>query len=157
MTSLIDALNARLLGVLADHPRIGVSDLARHLGVSVPTARDRLRRLEETGVIRGYRVDVDPAALGVGVGVWVRVRPGPGQLTRVAELAAATPEVTECHRISGDDCFLMRVQVPSIEAVETVLDRFLLHGQTVSSFIVSTPVPPRIPPIPPHTFGSVSI
>src|SRR4051812_22009551 len=98
----IDALNGRLLTLLAANPRIGVSELARQLGVSVPTARDRLRRLEETGVIRGYRLDLDPAALGLPVGVWVRVRPGPGQLTRVAELAEATPEVTECHRISGE-------------------------------------------------------
>jgi Lrp/AsnC family transcriptional regulator, leucine-responsive regulatory protein len=55
------------------------------------------------------------------------------------------PEVSECHRISGEDCFLMKVHVAAIDALEGVLDRFLMHGQTVSSFVVATPVPPRTP------------
>ena len=53
--------------------------------------------------------------------------------------------MSECHRISGEDCFLLKVHVPSIEALETVLDRFLIYGQTTSSFVVSTPVAPRTP------------
>ena len=143
----LDPLNRRLLRVLAGDPRMSVSELARQLGVSVPTARDRLRRLEETGVIRGYRVDIDPAALGYPVAVWVRLRPGPGPLAKLAQLADTTAEVTECHRISGEDCFLLRVQVPSIQALEGVLDRFLLYGQTTSSFVVATPVALRNAPI----------
>jgi len=113
--------------------------------MSAPAVRERLARLEESRVIRGYRLDVDPAALGLPVAAWVRLRPGPGQLTRIADLARSVPEVSECHRISGEDCFLMKVHVPSIEALEAVLDRFLMHGQTTSSFIVSTPVQPRQP------------
>lgn len=96
-------------------------------------------------VIRGYRLDIDPAALGLPVTAWVRLRPGPGQLTRIIELAESVPEISECHRISGEDCFLMKVHVPSIQSLEAVLDRFLMHGQTISSFVVSTPVPPRSP------------
>jgi Lrp/AsnC family leucine-responsive transcriptional regulator len=79
------------------------------------------------------------------VAAWVRVRPGPGQLPRIAELAARTPQVSECHRISGDDCFLLKVHVARIDDLEAVLDQFLLYGQTNSSFVVSTPVPPRNP------------
>lgn len=139
----LDGLALQLIQVLADDPRQSVSELARRLGVSAPTARDRIRRLEEAGVIRGYRVDVDPAAMGRPVAAWVRLRPGPGQLPRVAELAERTPEVSECHRISGEDCFLIKVHVAAIPDLEVVLDRFLVHGQTTSSFIVSTPVPPR--------------
>ena len=78
----------------------------------------------------------------------MRLRPGPGPLSRIAELAQRTPEVTECHRISGEDCFLMKVQVPTIADLETILDRFLVHGQTTSSFVVSSPVPPRPVPLP---------
>jgi Lrp/AsnC family leucine-responsive transcriptional regulator len=90
---------------------------------------------------------VDPAALGLPVAAWVRLRPGPGQVSRIAELAGRTPEVVECHRISGEDCFLLRVQVPAIDALEAILDRFNVHGSTNSSFIVSTPVPPRPVPL----------
>ena len=143
--SLLDEVNRRLLELLTEDPRRTAAELARLVDMSAPAVRERIARLEEAGVIRGYRLDVDPAALGLPVTAWVRVRPGPGQLTRIAELAGRLPEVAECHRISGEDCFLLRVHVPSIEALETVLDRFLLHGQTTSSFVVATPVPARIP------------
>lgn len=113
--------------------------------MSAPAVRERVNRLEETGVIRGYRLDVDPAALGLPVTAWVRIRPGPGQLPKIAELAARVPQISECHRISGEDCFLLKVHVLAIEDLEPVLDQFLVHGQTHSSFVVTTPVPPRTP------------
>ena len=136
-----------ILTELTADPRLRTAELARRLDVSAPTVRERVGRLEAAGVIRGYRLDIDPAALGLPVAAWVRLRPGPGQLKKIAELADRTPEVVECHRISGEDCFLMRVQVSSIAALEDILDGFLLHGQTTSSFIVSTPVPPRPLPL----------
>lgn len=143
--SLLDATNRRLLDALQADPRASAAELARRVGMSAPAVRERVARLEEAGVIRGYRLDIDPAAIGLPVSAWVRIRPGPGQLPRIAELAGRTPEVSECHRISGEDCFLLKVHVPAIEALEAVLDQFLLYGQTISSFIVSTPVPPRNP------------
>jgi Lrp/AsnC family transcriptional regulator, leucine-responsive regulatory protein len=141
----MDATDRRLIDVLSEDPRLSAAEVARRVGLSAPTVRERISRLEESGVIRGYRLDIDPASLGLPVSAWVRLRPGPGQLTRIAQLAARTTEISECHRISGEDCFLLRVHVRSIEALEEVLDRFLVHGQTTSSFIVSTPVPPRSP------------
>lgn len=143
--SILDATNRRLLDVLADDPRLTVAELARRIGMSAPSVRERLTRLESTGVIRGYRLDIDPAALGLPVTAWVRLQPGPGQLPKVARLAERTPEISECHRISGEDCFLLKVHVASIEALEPVLDRFLVHGRTTTSFVVATPVPPRNP------------
>ena len=143
--SLLDEVNSRLIDLLTEDPRRTAAELARQVGMSAPAVRERVARLEESGVIRGYRLDVDPAALGLPITAWVRVRPGPGQLTRVAELAARVPEVAECHRVSGEECFLLRVHVASIEALEPVLDRFLVHGQTTSSFVVATPVPARTP------------
>ena len=144
---LLDDLNTRILQELMADARLRTTELARRLGVSAPTIRERVTRLEEAGVIRGYRLEVDPAALGLPVAAWVRLRPGPGQIPKILELAARTPEVVECHRISGEDCFLMRVQVAAISGLEDVLDKFLVHGQTTSSFIVSTPVPPRSVPL----------
>ncbi|SDT58336.1 Lrp/AsnC family transcriptional regulator, leucine-responsive regulatory protein [Actinoplanes derwentensis] len=113
--------------------------------MSAPAVRERLARLEQAGVIRGYRLDIDPAAIGLPVAAWVRIRPGPGQLPEIAELAGRTPQVSECHRISGEDCFLLKVHVAAIEDLAAVFDQFLLHGQTHSSFVVATPVPPRAP------------
>lgn len=145
---VLDELNLRLLTELSADPRLRTTELARRLGVSAPTVRERITRLEESGVIRGYRLDIDPAALGLPVAAWVRLRPGPGQIPRIIALAERTPEVLECHRISGEDCFLMRVQVAAIAGLEEVLDKFLIHGQTTSSFIVSTPIEPRSAPLP---------
>lgn len=144
----LDPVNVRLLRALSEDPRLSMSALARKVGMSAPAVTERVQRLEEAGVIRGYRLDVDPAAVGLPVSAWVRVRPGPGQLPKVAELARDTPEVVECHRVTGEDCFLMRVHVPAIDRLEPVLDRFLLYGQTTSSLIVSSPVEPRAAPLP---------
>ncbi|HWM01587.1 MAG TPA: Lrp/AsnC family transcriptional regulator [Actinophytocola sp.] len=139
----LDPTNRGLLDALSADARISMVELGRRVGMSAPAVRERIARLEETGVIRGYRVDVDPSAVGLPVAAWVRIRPGPGQLPSIADLAARTPEVSECHRISGEDCFLLKVHVARIEDLESVLDSFLIHGQTTSSFIVSTPVPTR--------------
>jgi Lrp/AsnC family leucine-responsive transcriptional regulator len=143
--SVLDEVNRRILTLLCEDPRQSTAQLARKVGMSAPAVRERVAKLEETGVIRGYRLEVDPAALGLPVTAWVRVRPGPGQIPKIVELAARLPEVSECHRISGEDCFLLKVHVAAIDALEGVLDRFLLHGQTVSSIVVATPVPPRTP------------
>jgi Lrp/AsnC family transcriptional regulator, leucine-responsive regulatory protein len=145
--SLLDAVNIRLLQALREDARQSMSSLARRVGMSAPAVTERVQRLERAGVIRGYSVDIDPAALGFPVAAWVRVRPGPGQLTRVAALAAETPEVVECDRITGEDCFLMKIHVSAVDRLEDVLDRFLLYGQTTSSILVSSPVPRRDLPI----------
>ncbi|WP_433012275.1 Lrp/AsnC family transcriptional regulator [Kribbella sp. CA-294648] len=145
---VLDDLNIRLLTELSADPRLRTTELARRLGVSAPTVRERVTRLEESGVIRGYRLEIDPGALGLPVGAWVRLRPGPGQIPRIIELAERIAEVVECHRISGDDCFLMRVQVAEIAGLEDILDKFQTHGQTTTSFIVSTPIKPRSVPLP---------
>ncbi|QPP07999.1 Lrp/AsnC family transcriptional regulator [Streptomyces bathyalis] len=141
----MDAVDRAILTELDADPRLPTAELARRIEVSVPTARDRLRRLHESGVIRGYHLDVDPAALGYPVAAFVRVRPGPGQLPKIAELAQSLPQVSECHRITGEDCFLIKVHAADVASFEEVLDRFLLFGQTTTSIVQSTPVQPRTP------------
>ena len=106
------------------------------------------------GVITGFRVEVDPAALGLPVAAFVRVRPTAGQLVRIIALAESLPQVSECHRITGEDCVLVKVHAAEIGELERTLDQFLLHGQTVTSIVVSTPVPPRPLPVSPPPDGS---
>jgi Lrp/AsnC family leucine-responsive transcriptional regulator len=144
---LLDAVNRRLLAELHTDPRITMSALARRVGMSAPAVTERVQRMERAGVIRGYRLDVDPAALGFPVAAWVRVRPVPGQLPKIAELVNALPNVTECHRISGEDCFLIKVHSPTIEALEQTLDKLLVFGQTITSIVHSSPVQPRPLPV----------
>ena len=139
----LDELSHQLLQLLAANPQRPASELARALGVSAPTVRERIRRLKQMGAIRGVRLDIDPAALGLPIAAWVRLRPTAGQMSRIVQLAQDCAEVSECHRISGEDCFLLKVHVRALNDLEAVLDRFLVYGQTTSSLIVSTPVPPR--------------
>ncbi len=144
----LDSVNIRLLEELQCNPRLTMSELGRRVGMSSPAVTERVRRLEETGVIRGYRLELNPVALGLPIAAYIRVRPSPGQLSRVAELARQTPEVVECHRVTGEDCFILKVYIPAIDQLDVLLDAFLLYGSTTTSIIQSSPVPLRPPPLP---------
>lgn len=143
----IDDVNARLLAELHADPRITMSELARRVGMSAPAVTERVQRMRASGVITGFRMDVDPASLGLPVTAFVRIRPAPGRLEKLAALARSVEQVSECYRITGEDCFLLKVHAPSVEGLESVLDQFLAHGQTVTSLVVSTPVSPRPLPL----------
>ena len=149
MTHLLaDPRNLQLIRLLQEDPRANIAELARRIGMSAPSVKERLARLEDAGVIRGYRLELDPSALGWPITAYVRIRPMPGRLPKIAELAASMPEVAECHRITGDDCFILKVYLTSIESMDSVLDRFLVFGQTTTSLVQSSPVPLRQPPLP---------
>lgn len=145
---MADPRNIALLQALRDDPRQAVTRLASTVGMSAPAVKERLTRLEEAGVIRGYRLDLDPAALGWPITAYVRVRPIPGQLPKIAELAQKMPQVVECHRVTGEDCFIIKVHLDALEHLDLILDRFLRYGQTTTSIVQSTPVPLRAPPLP---------
>ena len=144
----IDATNLRLLAELQDDARLTVAELGRRVGLSSPAVAERLQRLEQDGVIAGYRAVVEPRALGYALGVVIRIRPAPGQLQNVAELARRTPEVVECDRITGDDCYLMKAHVRDVDHLEEVIDRFAVLGQTTTSIVQSSPVKRRRLPLP---------
>ena len=142
-----DTTDARLLAELQGDARLTNAELGRRVSLSAPAVADRLRRLERDGVITGYRVEVDPKALGYTLGAIMRVRPSARQLPKVAELARESPEVVECHRITGEDCFFLKLHLLGIEHLEEVVDRFLSYGQTTTSIIQSSPVPGRGPAV----------
>jgi Lrp/AsnC family leucine-responsive transcriptional regulator len=139
----IDPINRRLLTELQDHARLSLAELGRRVGLSAPAVAERLQRLEETGVIGGYRAEVDPRALGYTLSALIRIRPAAQQLQKVADLALRTPEVVECHRITGEDCFLLKLHLRDIQHLEQLVDRFTPLGQTTTSLIQSSPVPAR--------------
>ncbi len=145
---LTDPVNVRILRELEQAPRLTMSELGRRVGLSSPAVAERVRRLEESGVIRGYRLEIDPAALGLPIAAYVRIRPNPGQLPKLAQVAAGIPEVVECHRVTGDDCFILKIYLPNLDQLDRVLDQFLLFGTTTTSLIQSSPVPLRAPPLP---------
>jgi Lrp/AsnC family leucine-responsive transcriptional regulator len=143
-----DATNLELLRLLENNPRSSISELARRVGMSNPAVKERVIRLEESGIVAGYRLDLNAKDLGYEVMAFIRVRPLPGHLHKIAELAQTIPEITECHRITGEDCFILKVYVKQISSLDHVLDQFLVHGQTTTSIVQSSPVPSRGLPLP---------
>src|SRR6201991_2647804 len=139
----LDGINLRLLSELQTDARVSQAELGRRVGLSAPAVAERLTRLERDGGIAGYRADVSPSALGYTLAAVLRMRPAPRQLPVVANVARAIPEVVECHRVTGEDCFYMKLHVRSVEHLEEVIDRFTPYGQTTTSIVQSSPVPLR--------------
>ena len=139
----LDDANLRLIEELQQDARLSFAELGRRVGLSSPAVAERLVRLEETGVITGYHAEVNPRALGLTLAAIVRIRPAPRELHKVAELAQRTPEIVECHRITGEDCYFMKAYVRDVEHLEDVIDQFAIYGQTTTSIMQKSPVPRR--------------
>ena len=144
---LLDAINLRILEELQADARLTMAELGRRVSLSPPAVAERVQRLERAGVIRGYHAAVDPKAVGYPIAAVVRVRPASRQLHKIPEVARELPEVVECYRITGEDCFFVKLHLRSMEDLEGILDRFVLFGQTTTSIIHSAPVSPRALPL----------
>ena len=143
----VDAVDARLLEVLATDARTSHAELGRRVGLSAPSVTERVRRLEEAGVITGYAATIDPAALGYALAVWIRVRPVPGKMQEVAATLAEIAEITSCDRVTGEDCFIARASIESVDRLGEVLDRIVPIAMTHTAIVQSSPVGTRLPPI----------
>jgi Lrp/AsnC family transcriptional regulator, leucine-responsive regulatory protein len=141
--NLLDDINRRLLDELQRDGRVAFAELGRRVGLSAPAVAERVGRLEREGVITGYRAEVDPRAIGYTLAAVVRIRPFARQIHKIPEIAMQTPEIVECERITGEDCFLLRLHVRAMEDLEPVLDRFTPFGQTTTSIVHSAPVARR--------------
>jgi len=145
--NLLDPINLQLLKLLQEDGRLSVAELGRRIAMSPPAVAERVQRLERAGVITGYHAEIDPRRLGYPIAAIVRIRPSPGQLQRIPEVARETPEVAECYRITGEDCYLLKLHLRAIEDLEELLDRFTPYGLTTTSIVHSAPVPRRPPPL----------
>ncbi|MFX1684866.1 Lrp/AsnC family transcriptional regulator [Paraburkholderia sp. A1RO-5L] len=143
----LDEIDRALLAALAEDGRASVSDLARQIGLSAPSTSERLRRLEAQGVIGGYTVRIDPRALGYTLQAIVRVKPLPGQLHLVEEVIRRIPEFIECDKVTGDDCFIARLYLHSIDQLDEILNKVTERAETSTAIVKSTPVARRPPPL----------
>jgi Lrp/AsnC family leucine-responsive transcriptional regulator len=139
----LDALDLRILAELQIDGRVSFAELGRRVGLSAPAVTERVQRLEETGVITGYRAEVDPKALGFPITVMVRIRPAIRELQRIAKIAEEIPQIVECYRMTGEDCFYFTMHLRAVAELEPILDRFTPYGQTTTSLVQSAPVPRR--------------
>ena len=143
----LDPTDRKIIGELTRDGRVSMAELGRRVSLSSPAVTERVQRLERAGVIIGYRAEIDPRALGYQLTAIVRIKPAPGQLPRIPELAEKIAQVSECHRITGEDCFYLKVYLRSIDELSGLLDRFLVYGETTTSLVNASPVPRRDPPL----------
>ncbi len=142
----LDQIDRRIVEELQADARLRMAELGRRVRLSPPAVAERMRRLEDSGAV-SYRAEVDPRALGYTISAIVRVSPSTRDLHVIPEIAREVPEVTECYRITGEDCYFMKLHLRSIDDLEPILDRFTPHGRTTTSIVHSAPVPQRSLPI----------
>ena len=144
---MLDELDRKLLDILVKDSRTSLKELAQQVGLSSPSVSERLRRLEERGVIRAFTVEIDPEALGFPLQAIVRVRPLPGKLHIVQQLIQEIPEFGECDKVTGDDCFVARLYVRSMGELDKLLDRIADKAETSTAIIKAQPIRRRPPPL----------
>jgi Lrp/AsnC family leucine-responsive transcriptional regulator len=140
----IDATDAALLRALSQDARLTRAELARRVGLSPPSVGERVRRLEDLGVITGYHAAIDPARIGLPLTILIRARPAPGQMARMVEAIRDTPQVVRCDRVSGEDCFVAWAHVRDVAEMEAVIDRIVPFGATNTAIVQSASVEPRM-------------
>ncbi|MCC3776011.1 Lrp/AsnC family transcriptional regulator [Streptomyces sp. UNOB3_S3] len=138
-----DATDWRILDALQSNGRSGYAELARAVEMSASAVTERVRRLEEAGVIEGYTAVVDPERLGLPVLAFVRLRYPNGGDEPFHELLEATPEILEAHHVTGDDCFVLKVAARSMRHLEEVACRIGGLGAVTTSVVYSSPLPRR--------------
>jgi Lrp/AsnC family leucine-responsive transcriptional regulator len=146
---MIDVVDSAILKLLAGNARLSLKELAASIPLSAPSTSERLRRLEERGVIRAFTVDIEPKLLGHVLQAIVRVRPLPGRLHVVQELIESTPEIVECDKVTGDDCFVARLFARSMEHLDELVERIAVEATTSTAIIKGQLIARRPPPIAP--------
>lgn len=147
MDYLIDDIDRQIVGCLAEDARMSLKMLSARVGLTSPSTAERVKRLEERGVIQGYGAHVNLAAMGYTLQALVCVRPMPGMLHKVDKMIQAIPECIECDKVTGEDCFVMRLVVRSIEQLDELLDGLAEYAQSNTAIVKSSPVKRRLPPI----------
>lgn len=135
-----DAIDLRLIEELQEDARISFAELARRVHLSTPAVMERVRKLESSGVILRYRTEIDPAKLGLSVRAFVKVNVAGDRLSNFARLARQVPEVLECHRVTGNESYILQVVVRDMNHLERVIDALMPYQATNTSIVLNSPV-----------------
>lgn len=145
----LDATDRAILKALQREGRIAFSELGRRIGLSQPAMSERVRRLEERGIITGYGARVDPKALGIATSAIMRLRTTHEHIKSCLDLFRTLPEVIEVYRVTGEDCFVLRVMVPAPEDLERIVDAIAKYGAVATSVVLRSEPPKPIEPVRP--------
>ena len=140
---MLDPIGWNIVRALQENARLSYAELGRQVGLTAPAVAERMRKLEDTGVITGYHATVDPAKLGLALPVLIQLGMVQGQTRHVIDVVRALPEVLECYNVTGTACFLVKAVLPSMARLEALIEHLSAYGQTTTMVILSTPVPRR--------------
>ncbi len=140
----MDGINWKILSELQDDARISYAELGRRVGLTTPAVIERVRKLEDSGVITGYRVEIDAAKIGLPITAFIRMSITGIDYSHIIETVRASIEVLECHRGTGGDSFIMKVAVSDVGHLQTLIDKLTPYGITTTSIVLSSPVKRRI-------------
>ncbi len=141
---LIDATDVQLLELLHENARVSIAELARLVGMSSPSVSERLNRLEDSGIIAGYRVEINQEQAGYPLTAIVRMRQLPGKLKQLQEKIISMPEFIECDKVTGEDCFYTRLCLRDIRDLDPILDQFSELAETNTAIVKSKPIKRRL-------------
>lgn len=136
----LDDSDWRIIDCLRANARVSFTDLGRQVHLSLAAVAERVRKLEERGVILGYHAALNPLHLGLPVQAFLRVSSSQQNCQRVVALARALPEVREAYRVTGTESYVLKVFTPSVAHLEHLIDQFLALGDVMTSLILSEPV-----------------
>jgi Lrp/AsnC family leucine-responsive transcriptional regulator len=140
---LLDDIGWHILMELQENARLSFAELGRRVGLSIPAVTERVRRMEDAEIILGYHADVNPEKVGYPITAFIRMNISGNVSTKIAALVEKMPEVSECHRGTGGDSFIMKVRVSSVAHLEHVIEKLLPYGTTTTSIVLSSPVTKR--------------
>jgi Lrp/AsnC family leucine-responsive transcriptional regulator len=142
---LLDETGWHILQALQENARLSFSELGQRVGLSSPAVAERVRRMEDAGIITGYRAEINTAKIGYPITAIIRMSTLPGErCTRFTASVEEIPEVLECYRVTGGDALVMKIMASSVVHLEAIIDRLSAHGQLTTSIVLSTPVSRRI-------------
>lgn len=141
---IIDDIDRKLLKELQEDARLSYAELGRRVGLTTPAVIERVRKLEDAGVITGYRAEIDTAKVGLPITAFVRMSITGVDYSHIIEVAEQSNEVLECHRGTGGDSFIMKIAVSSVEHLQEVIDRLVPYGITTTTLVLSSPVKRRV-------------
>ena len=140
----IDDIDRKVLTELQQDARVSYAELGRRVGLTTPAVIERVRKLEDAGVITGYRAEIDPAKVGLPITAFVRMSITGVDYSHIIEVAEQSTEVLECHRGTGGDSFIMKVAVSSVEHLQQIIDKLTPYGITTTAIVLSSPVKRRV-------------
>jgi len=141
---LLDPTGWRILCLLQEDARLSYNELGRRVTLTPPAVAERIRRMEDAGIIAGYHAEVRADKVGLPLVAIIRINASGGRCDRIAGLSAAIPEILECHRITGSDSYIMKVAVEDVGRLEALLDRLTPYGDLTTSIVLSSPVKRRV-------------